>query len=242
MVRRLNLKNAFNVRDLGGFWISNKLATRWKIFLRSDNTDRIDEEDVNLLLDYGVKTVIDFRSLKEWNMDTDVMKSTAGVSYHFVPFDSDDYAFHFAKDPTKLTIGLQEGYYKLLEERQTVATIFSIIADNIGNGTILFHCSGGKDRTGLVTMMLLTIAGVPKVDILQDFHASYAYIMENPRIQEFAKKYGTVYCECAPELMRNAMMYIEENYQTVENYLMACGVKHDDIVKIKNIFTEENNR
>ena len=182
--------------------------------------------------------MIDIRSQKEMNEKPDVFENVSEVDFYTVPFDSDDFAYNFAKDPTKLTISLEEGYVKLLEQKSTVANIFLIISKAMKKGTVLYHCSGGKDRTGLISMLLLSLVGVSNADILSDFNASYNFLSKNPAIQDFMNRFGRLYCECKPDLMQSAIDYIACTYGGVYNYLLSCGVEEDILREIKDVFTE----
>lgn len=147
---------------------------------------------------------------------------------------------------------LQNPLKKLYHERKDdsdgegnwVKTAFDIIADT--EGCTLFHCFAGKDRTGLVAMLLLGLVGVSDEDIMQNYSVSYDFIKDNPKIKEIIEKDIENFGEAAigkyhatpPSKIKHGIDYISENYGTTENYLLACGVSRENLDKIKNRFVE----
>ena len=125
--------------------------------------------------------------------------------------------------------------YELIIEnyKENIAKILNVIAD-AKEGVILYNCFFGKDRTGILTMLLLSIADVSKEDIIADYQQTYTYV--KPYIETHRdilwdssneKHYSL------PETMENVINRIEEKYGSVADYILSTGVSIETILKIK---------
>jgi protein-tyrosine phosphatase len=175
--RWIELVGACNVRDLGGLPLRDGGVTRSGVILRADALDGLGSDDVATLTDtFGLRHVIDLRSEGERIErgrgplgDRDVTYTEVEV----VPSDAlgarqsareERYA---SGDPPDLIMA--EGYVHLLEiGAPAFATAVSALV--IEGGTpALFHCSAGKDRTGVLAALLLDLAGVEHEAIVADY-------------------------------------------------------------------------
>jgi len=80
--RYLEIEGAHNVRDLGGYGTRDGGCTRWRRFLRADSLHGLSPAAQTVLLDYGVRTLIDLRRTKETQAKPNVFARSAGVAYH----------------------------------------------------------------------------------------------------------------------------------------------------------------
>ena len=101
-------------------------------------------------------------------------------------------------------------------------------------GGFIFHCRSGKDRTGLVAAMLLSIAGVPKDTICADFGLSSEYLNEPELTGEELKKPGAYQKGSEPETMKLTLAFLDRSYGGAINYLEAQGVSSTEIELIRN--------
>ena len=88
---------------------------------------------------------------------------------------------------------------------------------------VLFHCTAGKDRTGVVAALLLWLAGVSEEDILAD------YIVSGPYLQQMLRAYceahpGAVVCPPQSAYMRSFLRLFAQRYGTLRQYLEMLGV------------------
>lgn len=161
--RHLPVKGAYNVRDLGGYATAGG-QTQWRRLLRADGLHRLDAEAVELLVETGVTTVIDLRHADEVKHQPNPLNGHAAVAYHNISL-LDGLAPSLLEDGDVLL----ELYKLALVHRQPqLADVLRRIAD-APSGTVLFHCTAGKDRTGIVAALLLGLAGVDATLIVEDY-------------------------------------------------------------------------
>jgi protein-tyrosine phosphatase len=168
--RHLNWGDCYNLRDLGALPAAGGRWTRWSAIVRGDAPDRLTAAGWSSLWAYGIRTVIDLRNEHEHGCDA--AQRPAGLVTVHVPLDDLDDAEFWDRwkrlDCTPL-------YYREFLERfpERTAGVIAAVAD-AGPGGVLIHCAGGRDRTGLVTPLLLALVGVSADDIAADYTLSAA--------------------------------------------------------------------
>lgn len=192
----LELDGAVNARDLGGLPTVDGRTTRPGVLLRSDNLQDLSVGDVRLLLDgYGLRTVLDLRSTGEVHLEGPTPLVRTAVRHHQLSLipewdgepdrDEVERAVEQAvetrrlaeralptldltpaeRDPTDLT-GHYVGY--LSTAGANVARALRVLAD-ADSGTTLVHCAAGKDRTGVVVALALSLVGVTREAVVADY-------------------------------------------------------------------------
>src|SRR5579871_550928 len=173
--RRVALDGALNFRDLGGYATPHG-GTRRGLLYRSDALSSLSDGDVNRLLDLGLATVVDLRNARELESSPGVFAAHARVQYHHNPVavlgDADlppherllalDFAAHYV-DMARLS-------------SETFAFLFHLLAREEAY-PLVFHCAGGRDRTGVAAALILSAAGVSREDILADYLISNEYLV-----------------------------------------------------------------
>ena len=180
----IELEGAVNVRDLGGLPTEDGRRTAGGRLLRADNLQELSPSDVaKLVRDIGVTTVVDLRSSNELKSEGPApLDAVAGVRHAHHPMlpergsNTDMIAEALltmadrdkSRYPDDPVCGHYLGY---LEDRpdQIVAALRSIAH---AEGAALVHCAAGKDRTGVVVALALTVAGVRAQDVVDDYAAS----------------------------------------------------------------------
>lgn len=239
----VKLQTTYNTRDLGGYKTADGKITRHGVFLRSDDTDNLTLKDIEKLKTYGVTTVLDLREEPYYLEHPDKLSSIPEINYQNIDIVK-IYNKHSVDKETRSDESSARKFLRYTGEGNWVKTAFDIIADT--EGCTLFHCFAGKDRTGLVAMLLLGLVGVSDEDIMQNYSVSYDFIKDNPKIKEIIEKDIENFGEAAigkyhatpPSKIKHGIDYISENYGTTENYLLACGVSRENLDKIKNRFVE----
>ncbi|MFC0038848.1 tyrosine-protein phosphatase [Actinomadura rayongensis] len=185
----LRLDGAANVRDLGGRPVPGGAVARGRL-LRADALNALSESDLERLA--GVRTVIDFRSDHEVGTNG-ADRLPDGADLVHLPIDGGDledfYKAVTAGDPLRqrevfgggrterVLVGVNRNFVADDEQRAAFATALRLVAD-AGRLPLIFHCTAGKDRTGWMAAIVLTILGVPRADIMADYLRSNEYHRE----------------------------------------------------------------
>lgn len=231
MERRIVLGKMLNLRDLGGYPTADGRTTRWGVLLRGDNPMGLTDADAQLLLERNITTIIDLRSPAEARQFPDELTACSDFSCHFIPMSTGE------KLPNEEElIGL--GYFRTLERKDTIRSVLETIAD--APGGVLFHCMAGKDRTGCIAALLLTLAGVDRLDILADYQVSQTYIRPVIRWMKKTRAELPAYVGSSkPEYLEDCLDRLEGAYGSVMDYLRAAGLTEDTLNKLKDKLLEE---
>ncbi|MEF2649644.1 tyrosine-protein phosphatase [Collinsella tanakaei] len=222
----LPLKGAHNVRDLGGYPYTRQAGecgtTAFGVFLRSGTLGRLTLGDREALRCYGLRRVIDLRSnfeLKHWP-DPYAKRPEEGVFYTHIPMldQLNSSGFRGA-----LPACMFDVYQSLLDN--DASSIRSVMEALDGPGCSLFHCRAGKDRTGVVAMLLLGLAGVDDEFIVEDYRVTQDYMGRGLRAQRagvsilLLKKVPRCLFESAPLEMERTLEHLHARYGTAREYL-----------------------
>ena len=185
--RRLALEGAYNFRDLGGIQTSDGKTIRWGQVFRSDTLTRLTSADYARLNAIGIGLVCDLRTREERKTDPTEWQKGSPV-FVLAPVSENDQgdsqnntlmdairAGKMSEEDGKKTF--EQFYIKMVFDS---APKFGAVlrAIETSDRPSMFHCTGGRDRTGITAAMLLHILGVPRETILADFVLSTRYLNE----------------------------------------------------------------
>ena len=223
-MERLEFPDLLNARDLGGFAAADGRRTRFRSFVRSDDLSRLSAEGERMLRSYGVRTVVDLRWPEELREHPSVYQHEPGdVRYHHVSL------LHESEEAWRLGTPVvpKECWNRMVMEHapRELARTLTIMAD-AEPGTVLFHCAAGKDRTGLISSLLLAIAGVPTVSMAEDYARSTEllrdhYLALSP-VEERARVLEGL--SCPREQVHTMVEHLDERYGGIEGYLKSIGL------------------
>lgn len=236
--RLLPMEGARNIRDLGGY-AARDGVTRPNVFFRGDSTADLTEEDVARLRERNLTLVIDLRSTLE-TVHAPSRLLRPGILYRNIPMLD-----HINSGPMagKFPASMGEMYMGLLEHsREDYREIFTLLSQS--QGAALFHCTAGKDRTGMVAMLLLLLAGVPEKQVAEDYVATDAFLRDSfeAQIQAFARKGIRLPAHLLRADRENivfAMEGLKERFGGAERYLLDCGVTPDKLKAILERFVQK---
>ncbi len=236
MIRHIEIDGSWNVRDLGGYATADGRVTRWGRVVRAGNLDRVSAAGQQALIEYGVKTIIDLRDLREVEDFPDVFAESTVVAYKHLPIAKDGYNGGY--------VTLKELYCNYYDGYQdSVGMIVNAVAES--EPGVLIHCFAGKDRTGIITAMLLGAVGVPDEVIAEDYALTTARItVLLDEWREWAIKQGQDMERFAhdvsadAETMLNTLAHIHQTYGGVANYLRTCGVTEQHLERLRDLLIE----
>lgn len=224
--RHLDWSGSYNVRDLGGLSVAGG-TTAWRAVVRGDAPDHLTARGRAALYEYGIRTIVDLRH-------EEAPLTLTGVTTLRLPLDDgDDGGFwdHWGGglDCTPL-------YYRAYLDRfpDRIARVVSAVAD-AGAGGVLVHCGGGRDRTGLVVLVLLALAGVPAREIAADYALSTERLEpawrdlglgdQTGKIAALLARHGTTAEQAATAVVEDL---------DAENYLRAAGLDDHRLTALRS--------
>ncbi|MCH8297332.1 MAG: tyrosine-protein phosphatase [Chloroflexi bacterium] len=168
MERRIPLEGCVNFRDLGGYPTTDGRTVKWRLLFRSDSPSSLTEADVRTITgSLGIQSVVDLRSSGGTN-DGRGLLASSGIGYHQFPL-LERRGFLPPTSGKEVAKRLTDMYqWILLNAGTLVAQAFTTLAQPV-NQPALFHCSAGKDRTGVLSATILDVLGVGREDIVADF-------------------------------------------------------------------------
>jgi len=235
-VRTLLWEGCCNIRDLGGLPTEDGSETRFRAVVRADNVTQLSDQGWNALRDYGVRRIVDLRFDEELEAGRSHPDEIEVVHSPLAPEIA---VFH---EIDKLLAGITEpvawrrGNYLAVLERlgDNFAAAVSAVA-RAPEGTVLVHCAGGVDRTGLVVALLLRVAGVGVDTVAADYaesEQSWApfvaeWVDSAPDEDERSKRRLLAVMPAAA--MRDVLVEIDRRHGSAEGYLREAGLDAEDL-------------
>jgi len=233
--RLLPVTGVYNMRDLGGYKTKDNKQTKWGTIIRSADLALLTDADLEYLSKLPLKTIIDFRGSQEKESNPD-KKPASIVSETWLPIEAGDLAGVQIEDPDNIPQIMKDIYKGILHNFQNELKKFFRILENDLSAPLLFHCSAGKDRTGIAAALFLSALGVDRNIIMEDYMLSAEYIKG---------KYDFIiqlYPSLAPlttvqsGYLESAFEELDENFGGVDDYLK--DLLQVDIPKLKKLYTE----
>ncbi len=230
--RVLPLQGGRNFRDLGGYRTADGRTVKWGLLYRSGQMHDLTPADYVTLQKLGIRTVCDFRDTAERTKEPTLWP--AGQRPKVL---SDDYALDMSAmkipgDPSTWTqrqvvTAMTATYPKLLDQfngqyRRMFAELLA------GDVPLAFHCTAGKDRTGVAAALLLTALGVPRATIVND------YLLSNEHMAPVSAHPTGFWAQLSPEAMRTFAgvdrRYIDAVFAVTDRHPGGTmGYLHDEL-------------
>lgn len=244
------IEGAINFRDLGGYPAGPRQVRRGLVY-RAGMTHHIDAAGLALLAGrYGIRTVIDLRSGRELAEDGLAAFEGSGLTHVHLPvFDEinltpEDAAGRFAQ--------MREGgydwtasYLRMTSEGAPAYRGFFQYLAAPDALPAVFHCMGGRDRTGVAAALLLRVLGVAAEDVADDYALTGSHL--RPHLARFlrqAERMQMTEAEMADLLETTAapmlafLGALEAEHGSVDGYLQAIGVAPESLDRLRDRLTE----
>ncbi len=229
--RHVALAGCHNFRDLGGYPTGDGRCTRWGRLFRADGLSQLTTEDQVLMAELGITTVIDLRTDLEVDNRGSFPLDNERVRYHHLALT--DTLPGEEQAPDWGDPGFVMGRYRgmLAEGAESVAEAIRILA-KAANLPAVFHCSVGKDRTGVLAAVILGMLGVPDDVIVDDYTLSRPAMVrllemfrrEYPDSSEIVERYAPVILAVDPATMAGFLAGIRADYGSFGALAEALGV------------------
>jgi protein-tyrosine phosphatase len=224
--RLIALEGAVNFRDLGGYVTGDGMRTRWRVLFRADGLGELTGPDLEVLRALGIRTVIDLRSgdeLERGRFDVDAHP----VAFHHFPFIEElPDAEEFDRQPGLL--GTQ--YLEMVRDAGAqIAAALEVLAAP-GALPAVFHCTAGKDRTGVLSAIVLSLLGVDEATVVADYALSgeamqrlrAKLIVKYPEGRETIENIDEVF-SADPAQMELLLDHLRDRYGSVGAYIAGLG-------------------
>ncbi len=236
-MRRLPLAGAKNARDLGGYACDGGV-TRWHVFLRSDCPHTLSETDKAALRAYGVKAALDLRSDDEKSFLPSAVCDVCGFSASHVSLSDQLESADYQGD----TPGSMAGLYLSILDHAAASLCRAVRILAAQDGAAIFHCAVGKDRTGVLAMLLLDAVGVDEADIVADYTLTGVYMREvlnnNAHVPTLSPA-DDFRAKSIPASMWRALRHLRKEYGGAGQYLLEAGVSPEELAALRKKFVDE---
>jgi protein-tyrosine phosphatase len=168
MIRHIEFSNLCNFRDVGGYATGDGRTVQWQRLYRADSLGWLAGDDLTAFRALRVRTVIDLRHPFEVEKSGRVPE-TEGQSYHNLPIEGRRWNMTPYREELGIARYLANRYLEVTEDGvDNLRTALETIA-RADNAPVVIHCAAGKDRTGVLAALVLSLAGVGEDDIVADY-------------------------------------------------------------------------
>lgn len=263
MGKPLAVKHAENMRELGGYTNKDGKKVASQKLIRSAAINLLDETDQNYLEKYGIRKIVDFRSTDERSSQPD--KDVTLAENIFLPIfpEKQEKKEESTASPQALLKRMENGesaFGQMMDAyesfvlddyvRKQYHKFFEIVLANENpNESVLFHCTAGKDRTGFGALLLLSGLGVDRDTAMTDYLATNEFLKGfTDNMLQHAKENGVPDALLASvkdmttarkEYLTKSLNLIDENYGTVDNFLIdGIGLHAADLKDLQRLYLE----
>ncbi|MDR2010593.1 MAG: tyrosine-protein phosphatase [Bacteroidales bacterium] len=237
---KLPMEGGYNFRDMGGIQNSEGKYVKWGKLFRADELGKLSDSDLKYLAGIPLISIVDFRSKEEIDALPDKNPESVKMNYPFSinpgnlnvsnEFDISNIT---PEQVDSIMISLNKELVTNPEIIEIYREFFRLI-QNEDNVPLLFHCTAGKDRTGMGAALILFSLGVDENTILDN------YLLSNKFLEEKYASYKSEFpvlkslFEVKPEFLYAGINLIKENHGSVENYL--TNILNVDLEKMKEMY------
>lgn len=238
--RQLNWPHCYNVRDLGGLPTESGAVTQFGRIIRSDIPARLTAEGRKMMWDYGIRTVLDLRT--PWQTVEEpshvAQLDDAPRFPLYINASIETYKPHVSTEIS--TAGSRAQVYCITLDHypEQIKLIMETIA-NAPKGGILIHCHAGKDRTGMISALLLGLVGVPHTMLCHDYAQSQDCLW--PLWEKFLQEADDetevdifMRPDATEDVMQYLLNHLQIRYDGIVGYLQSTGLEESTLTKLRH--------
>jgi protein-tyrosine phosphatase len=244
------LTGATNFRDLGGYRTASGHLTRHRRLLRSDHLGNLAPGDISALASHlgEAVRVLDLRGVAEREA---AVCAIPGATVHSLPIEPTivqkltDVIASGEKLTGPDTVALMQETYRNFVRSNTprFASLFEH-ALAFDEAPLVFHCTAGKDRTGLAAALLLRALDVPHDDVMRD------YLITNERFKPpapagdaLSREVLEVLWRVQPDFLHAAFDTIDEHYGSLEGYFRdGLALRDAERQRLRELYLDADSR
>ena len=238
--RRVAVEGCHNFRDLGGYPADGG-RVRWRRLFRADGLHALTPGGVATLRDaIGLGDIIDLRSTAELELDGRGLLAETAIRFHHLPlFDGDR-----GRRAPPIGANLADLYFGMLDvAREPLARVVTTLART--DAPAVFHCAAGKDRTGVVSALLLSLLGVRDEIIVADYAATresldaiVERLMASDGYRGMFEELPPDTLHADPETMESLLERVRERFGSMLGYARGIGISDADVARLRALLVE----
>lgn len=230
--RRIYMDGTGNFRDLGGIRTSDGKTVAWGKIFRCGDMGKLSGNDLNFIKNAGITDVIDFRTESEIKSSPDQYPADASINRIHAQIGQKDpeemnkfmkTTMNPAATPTEVERVFTGFYENMITQIKDYKPLFEELLANAGNESILFHCTAGKDRTGLASALILSALNVPEETIVEEYYLSNLYtrkmFAKHPMMSRIKPEIAEVLAGVKPAYIQASLAKIKLKYGSVQKML-----------------------
>jgi protein tyrosine/serine phosphatase len=236
MQRRVAVEGCHNFRDLGGYPTEDGGALRWRQLFRADGLHALSARGVATVRDeIQLGDIIDLRSSAELDLDGRGPLAREAIRFHHLPlFDGSR-----GQRPPPLGATLADLYYGMIDfAREPIAKVVTVLART--DQPAVFHCAAGKDRTGVISALLLSLLGVREEIIVADYAATREALDAIVERLLASEGYRGIFEELPrdtlhadPETMERFLARVRAAFGSMAGYAAEIGIDDADLARLR---------
>lgn len=235
--RVIPLEGCLNFRDLGGYPTGDGRSIRWGQLFRSDALHLLTPADVARLRDeLCIGTIVDLRSSAEVGAEGRGPLSEESMEFHHIPLFDGEQQRRPERPPDQ---SLADIYFLLAQfAREPIGRVIRVLAQS--DSPAVYHCAAGKDRTGVISAVLLGLLGVDDEIIVADYALTSANIDAIIERLNATEGYRNMLAQlppdtmhALPQTMEGFLAKIRETYGSMEGYARDIGVDDPAVARLR---------
>lgn len=235
MERRVAVEGCLNFRDLGGYPTEAGGTLRWRQLFRADGLHALSARGIAMLRDeIGLGDIIDLRSSAELALDGRGLLEQEPIRFHHLPlFDSGR-----GQQAPPLGASLADLYFGMIDfAREPIAKVVTVLART--RDPAVFHCAAGKDRTGVISALLLSLLGVREEVIVADYAATrealdaiVERLLASDGYQGMFENLPPDTLHAEPATMEGFLARVRSEFGGMSDYAREIGVDPADVERL----------
>ncbi|MCP9757329.1 tyrosine-protein phosphatase [Lacihabitans sp. CCS-44] len=248
--RRLWMENAPNFRDLGGLKTTEGKTVVWGKLFRCGDMGKLSESDLAAIKREKIRNVVDFRNEQEIKQSPDKYPAEYEMNRVWTSISPSNgeamkqfYAIIGNPNTTKEDASkVFEGFYaKMPENIKNYEPFFKTLLNSKMDEASLFHCTAGKDRTGLGSALILSALGVPENTIIEEYYLSNRYtqyLAKSGMMGQLKPEIAAVLAGVEPKYIQSSLNAIKLKYGSVLKMLETeLGIDEAKLNTLKAKYT-----
>jgi len=240
------LDNVFNLRELGGYPTVDGGHVRAGRLFRADGLNRLSDSDARVVGALGIRTVVDLRTFGERDQWGAAPVHLFDATALHLPIISELWPTFTETDSHDPVAYLIERYHEMtIEGAESLATLLQLLAQEPDATPLVFHCSAGKDRTGVTAAILLGLLGVPDNQIVADYtHSSVAmddlvaWVRAASDTPDAMADHPKAFLACPPEAMGGFLAQLRDRFGSIDGYATSIGVDEATVKELRSVYVE----